>query len=162
VTEELPPYQEASVRVPFDDHFVKRPDGLFVLDVYVRSELVEHYEDENLVVDNYKQVHARLLGGDVTSRSITQIGFGTSGTTPAAGNTALTSAYSKAVDSVTYPATNQVQFAFSLSSAEANGKAIMEFGLLNAGGTLYARKVRSSALNKESDISFSGSWTITF
>ena len=38
----------------------------------------------------------------------------------------------------------------------------MEFGLLTGGDLLYARKVRSVALNKESDISFSGTWTITF
>ena len=40
--------------------------------------------------------------------------------------------------------------------------AILEFGLLTGGDVLYARKVREAALNKDSDISISGSWTITF
>ncbi|HCE08616.1 MAG TPA: hypothetical protein DEQ40_08450, partial [Oxalobacteraceae bacterium] len=74
----------------------------------------------------------------------------------------ITSPFTKALDSVTYPASNQVQFNFSLATTEDNGVAIMEFGLLNGLGALYARIVRSSALNKASDISLSGSWTISF
>lgn len=150
------------------DHLPAGPTGYLVLDAYrggelvERIELVEHFEGENLIVDGSKQTHARLLGGDVTNRSVTQIGFGTNGTAPVGGNTALTSAYMKAIDAVSYPATNQVQFAFSLGSGEANGKAIMEFGLFTAAGVLYARKVRTAALNKDSDLSFTGTWTITF
>lgn len=142
--------------------FAQRPSGLFVLNVFRRGELIEVFKEENLVVDGSKQVHAKLLGGSVTNQSVTQIGFGTSLTAPAAGNTSLTAAYTKALDSVTYPLSNQVTFAFSLGSSEANGKAIGEFGLFTAGGTLYARKTRTSALNKESDLSFSGTWTISF
>lgn len=150
------------------DHYSALPSGLLVLDVYRRGELIdrfehiEHFEGPNLIVDGSKQTHARLLGGDIANRSITTFGVGTSGTAPAAGNTALTAAFTKAIDAVTYPATNSVQFAFSLGSAEANGKAILEFGLFTAGGVLYARKVRATALNKDTDISFSGTWTITF
>lgn len=144
------------------DHYSQAPSGLFLLHVYRRGELIERFEERNLIVDNAKQVHARLLGGDVANRSVTQFGVGTSGTAPAAGNTALTNSYVKALDAVTYPAANQVAFAFSLGSGEANGKAILEFGLLTAGSVLYARKTRTAALNKESDISFSGTWTISF
>lgn len=138
------------------------PVGHLVFDVFRGGKLIEHFEERNLIVNGSKQVHARLLGGDVTNRSITQFGVGTNGTAPAAGNTALTGAFTKAVDTTSYPASNQVKFDFSLSSAEANGMAIMEFGLLTAGGVLYARRVRASALNKDTDISISGSWTITF
>jgi hypothetical protein len=147
------------------------PSGLLILDVFRHGKLIDHIEEKelienwggpNLIVDNYKQIHARLLGGDVTNRSVTRIGFGTSGTAPAGGNTSLTGAYTKNVDAVTYPLTNQVQFAFSLGTGEANPLAIMEFGLFTAGGVLYARKVRSAALNKETDLSFSGTWLITF
>lgn len=144
------------------DHHQGPPQGLLHLDIFRRGKLIEIYEDPNLIVDNYKLIHARLLGGDVTDRSVTQIGFGINGTAPAAGNTSLTDPFLKAVDAVVYPQTNQVRFDFSLGTAEANGKAILEFGLLNAAGTLYARKVRSAALNKESDITLSGSWLITF
>lgn len=144
------------------DLFQRRPSGIFELAIYRNGKLIEEVREHNLVVDNYKVTHARLIGGDVTNRSVTTFAVGTNGTAPVGGNTAITNSFTKAVSSVTYPAGNQVSFAFSLASGEANGKAIMEFGLLTAGGLLYARKVRSVALNKESDISFTGTWTITF
>ena len=139
-----------------------RPVGFLSLDVFRRGKLIEIYRGQNLVVDTYKLLHARLIGGDVTDRSVTQIGFGTNGTAPAAGNTALTGAFIKDVDTITFPQTNQVQFNFSLGTGEANGLAILEFGLITENGTLYARRVRSAALNKASDITLNGSWLITF
>jgi hypothetical protein len=140
----------------------KAPTGHFVLNVFRDGELVECFEEKNLIVNGSKPTHAHLLGGDVTNRSITQIQFGTSGAAAGAGNTAITAPFTKAVDLVDYPTTDSVRFAFSLTSGENNGMAIMEFGLLTAGSVLYARKVRTVALNKESDLSFSGTWTITF
>lgn len=148
--------------IKFQDNTESEPSGRLSYRVFKAGVLIETFDEQNLIVDGSKQTHARLLGGDVTSRSITQFGVGTNGTAPAGGNTALTSAYQKAIDAVSYPATNQVKFDFSLSSAEANGLAILEFGLLTGASVLYARRVRSAALNKESDISISGSWTITF
>jgi hypothetical protein len=138
------------------------PSGHFRLEVRRSGVLIDVFEENNLIVDGSKQTHARLIGGDVASRSVTQISFGTSLTAPVVGNTTITAPFTKAIDSVTYPATNQVRFSFSLGTAESNGKAIGEFGLLTAGGVLYARKTRTAALNKESDITLSGTWTITF
>lgn len=158
--------------ISLNDKFERRPSGVLVLDIYRRDELIdhleliEHFEGPNLIVVGSQQIHARLLGGAVTNQSVTQIGYGTNGTAPAFGNTALTGAYTKALDSVTYPNTNQVQFNFSLgvggTDTGAYGLAISEFGLLTAAGTLYARKTRSAPLNFNSDISFQGSWTISF
>lgn len=130
--------------------------------VYRGDVLVEEFIEDNQIVDGSKLVHARLLGGDVANRSVTQISFGTSGAATAAGNTAITNPFTKPIDSVTYPAANQVSFNFTLGTAEANGKAILEFGLLTAGNALYARRIRATALNKESDLTLSGSWIITF
>lgn len=144
------------------DTYSQAPSGLFLLNVFRRGQLVETISERNLIVDNSKQIHAKLLGGSVSGQSVTTIGFGTSGTAPAAGNTSLTGAFTKAIDTVTYPATNQVSFNFSLASGENNGMAILEFGLITSGAALYARKIRASALNKASDISLSGSWVITF
>jgi hypothetical protein len=144
------------------DSLIKPPSGHFLLKVYRRGILIDVVDEKNLIVDGSKQVHAKLLGGAVTNQSVTQIAFGTNGTAPAGGNTAITGAFTKALDTVSYPATNQVQFGFSLLSGEDNPQAILEFGLLTAGGVLYARKVRSVALNKDSDLSLSGTWTISF
>ena len=148
--------------ISLDDSPSGAPSGHFRLEVYRRGELVDVYEEKNLIVDGSRQVHARLLGGDVTNRSVTQISFGTSATAPAPGNTTITNPFTKAVDNVTYPATNQVRFSFSLGTSESNGRAISEFGLLTAGGVLYARRTRSAPLNKDSDITLSGTWTISF
>lgn len=142
--------------------YTEAPSGLFLLNVFRDGELIEVFEEKNLIVTSSKQIHARLLGGAVANQSVTQIGFGTNTTAPVAGNTGLTGTYLKAIDGVTYPATNQVAFAFSLGASENNGVNIGEFGLFTAGGVLYARKTRTAAIPKASDLSFSGSWVITF
>jgi hypothetical protein len=147
--------------VKFNDD-VGRPRGEFILNVFRGGELIEQYRDANLVVDSSKPTLAKLLGGTVANNSVTQIAFGTSGTSPAPGNTSITSPYQKAIDTVTYPASNQVSFNFSLGTGEANGMGILEFGLLTTAGALFARKVRTSALNKDTDLTLSGSWIISF
>lgn len=138
-----------------------RPQGILTLKFF-RGGDEDEEAGENLVVDLSKQQLARLIGGDVTNRSIAKIGFGTNGTAPASGNTGLTDAYIKAISSVSYPATNSVEFAFTLGSGEANGKSIIEFGLLTAGDVLFARKVRAGAITKDSDLSITGTWRINF
>ena len=146
----------------FHDEVSSPVTGHFHLEIWRLGRLVEVVDEPNLVVVGSKTCLSRLIGGAFTGKAITTIGFGTSGTAPAAGNTALTGAFTKAVDSVSYPGSNQVRFAFSLSTSEANGMAILEFGLLTGDGTLFARKVRASAFNKDSDLSVSGTWTLTF
>lgn len=143
------------------DTVERRPEGILTLQIFRKGELIEEV-GYNLVVDLSKQQLARLIGGDVANRSITKIGFGTSGTAPAAGNTSLTDAYVKALGAVTYPATNAVQYAFTLGTSEANGKSIQEFGLFTAGDVLFARKTRAGAIVKDSDLSLSGTWRINF
>lgn len=138
------------------------PTGSVFLKIFRGGNFVQSWCDHNLIVTGSKLVHAQLLGGAVTGNSVASIGFGTSGTAPVVGNTTLTGAYTKALDGVSYPASNQVTFAFSLGSGEANPLAILEFGLLTASGALYARTTRAAALNKAADISLSGTWTITF
>lgn len=140
------------------------PTGHFLLKVFRRGLLVPELcmDERNLIVDGSKTLLAHLLGGDVATRSVTTIGFGTSGSAPAGSDTALTGSFTKAIDAHSYPATNQVEFDFSLASGENNGMAILEFGLITAGGALFARRNRSVALNKDNTISFSGAWVISF
>jgi hypothetical protein len=141
---------------------ISAPSGHFRLSIWRRGLLIDEMSERNLIVSNSQSIHAHLLGGAVANNSVTQIAYGTGSAPAAVGNTAITNPYAKPLDSVAYPATNQVQFNFSLGSAENNGVAISEFGLLTAGGLLYARKVRTSPLNKDTDLSFTGSWTISF
>lgn len=140
------------------------PKGHFLLKVFRRGLLVPELcvDEPNLIVTGSKAILAALLGGVTANKPVSKIGFGTSGAAPAVGNTSLTGLFSKALDGVAFPVAGQVRFDFSLATTENNGMAISEFGLLNAENTLFSRKVRSNPLNKDSDLSFSGSWTITF
>lgn len=48
-----------------------------MLRVYRRGELIEVFEEKNLIVIGSQQAHAKLLGGDVANQSVTRVGFGT-------------------------------------------------------------------------------------
>jgi hypothetical protein len=135
--------------------------GDFLLRVYRNGELIEEQHEPNLIVNMAKDAMARLIGGDGINKQITHIGFGTNGVGPNPNDTALTSAYSKPIAAVTYPATGQAAFAWTLGTSEANGKAITELGLLCEDSTLFSRKTRG-AINKEADLSLDGVWTIIF
>jgi hypothetical protein len=138
------------------------PIGHFHLEIFRKGKLIEVFDQKNLIVLNSKKIHAHLLGGDVTGYSVSQISYGSNPTAPVSGNTTITTPYTKALDGETYPVDGTASFAFSLGTGEANGLAISEFGLLTASGLLYARKTRTAPLNKDTDITLSGSWSIVF
>lgn len=121
--------------------------------------LIEKYEELNTIVVVGRGQLARLLGGSVTGRSITKIGFGTNGTPSTISDTGLTAAYVKATGAVSYPDATSVLFAWTLGTSEANGKVIQEFGLLTQDDTLFSRKQRDP-ITKNSDISLTGTWKI--
>lgn len=136
--------------------------GSFMIRIYTNGVLTEEYRDDNLIVDMAKVALTRLVAGEVTGRSVNRIAVGTRSATPIASDVAITSPFVKNIDSHSYPATGQVTFHWSLASTEANGKAISEFGLLCADGALFARKTRTEPINKASDITIDGQWTLIF
>lgn len=138
------------------------PRGDFYCRVYQRGQLLQVIDERNLIVNVARRTMARLTGGDVTDRSITQIGFGSSGTEATVEDTALTTPFLKDLESVEYPTDQSVAFNFELATDEANGLEIIEFGLLCANGDLFSRKVRTGPIEKDEDISLSGKWTIYF
>lgn len=139
------------------------PLGLLDVRIWRHGRLIEHTIDMNMIVVTSKFIHAQLLGGAVTGNSIQQVGFGSTSTPAAMGNTGLSvDAYIKAVDSISYPAANQVAFAISLGAIEANGQVLAEYGLLTGNSGLYARQVRAAPINKDSSVSINATWTITF
>lgn len=141
---------------------LKSARGIFTLDIFRRGELLEHYTDDNLIVDQGRANVALLLGGDGSGLSITKIGFGTNNSVALPGNSSLVGAYVKTIDSHSYPTATSVLFSFSLASGEANNMQINEFGLLTTSGLLHARKVRGGPLAKESDLSLSGTWQLLY
>lgn len=137
--------------------------GIFELKVYRKGQLVEDYVDNNLILGRMKDVMAGLIGGapSYAGMTINQISFGTNGTAPTPGDNAVTSPFTKNLGAPTYPAAGRVSFPFILGTGEANGKAIREFALRLSDGTYAARKVRG-VIEKDADLSFSGTWTILF
>lgn len=135
--------------------------GVFELRVYRCGVLEHEFVEPNLVVDAAKDAHAKLIGGSGSGKPVNRIGFGTNGTPPVPGDTALTGATLKPVGKVSYPSTGKVSFSWTLAANEAVGKKIAEFGLICSDGSLYARKTRAP-IEKTDDMTLSGSWTITF
>jgi hypothetical protein len=136
--------------------------GDFRMRVYWRGKLIENYAEHNLIVGSARQAMTKLIAGVGTGKNINRIAFGTNSNIPVLGDTAITLPFLKAIDSITYPANNKVEFSWSLGTNESNGKAISEFGLMCADNTLFARKNRKLPINKDSDIAIEGQWIIIF
>ncbi|MCQ4319720.1 hypothetical protein [Stutzerimonas stutzeri] len=139
--------------------------GDFCLQVWRNTphgpQLIEQIDERNMIVNGAKSQLARLIGGDPANRHINRIGFGV-GLSPASPqDSALTGAHIKPLSATAYPQPGHVRFDWSLSAGEANGRAITEFGLICADGTLFARKSRAP-IEKDADLSLTGSWTILF
>jgi hypothetical protein len=135
--------------------------GRFLMNVIdvASGEIIDRYEGNNLVVNSGKLNVCKLLGGDATGKKLTHISVGTNPTPPSLTDTAITGAFSKAIDSVAYVGNNIVQFIYSIAGTEANGITIQEAGLFNDSGVLFARKQRSPIV-KTSAIALEGVWEI--
>lgn len=125
--------------------------------------VLEQFNQKNLIVNGGRDALIRLLGDGTAGKRINQIGFGTGSAAAALTDTALAAgAFVKAVGSVSYIATNQARFNWTLNSTEGNGLAIRELGLITVDGTLFSRLVRDLPINKTSDIVLYGQWLLTF
>jgi len=144
--------------------------GILNYKVFKNGVCIEEVKGKNLIVNGAREQMARLVAGDFAGRNITQIALGTSGIMPTVNDTNLTGVFLKNLDGYSFPAMGQVQFDWSLGTSEANGIAIMEFGLVTGDGTLFSRRIRedengnpiNKPINKESDISIIGQWIIIF
>ena len=150
----------SSANIDFKDDAPLR--GEFHLRIYRKGVLVEETA-ENMILTRMKDVMAALIGGApaYAGVKINRISFGTSGTPTQPSDTAIIAPFTKNLGTPTYPSAGRVAFPFSLGTAEANGKTIAEFGLMLSDGTYAARKVRG-VIEKDADLSFSGTWTIIF
>ncbi len=136
--------------------------GIFSLQIKDRSgNVIESYEDRNLIVDKARFNMARLISIAGNTVFVDGIGFGI-GTAPAdAGDLVLTGSTEFEFDSITYPDNNSVAFNWSLGYDDMNGVSITEFGLISNNGDLFARKVRA-AIVKANDFTINGTWKIVF
>lgn len=138
------------------------PRGVFHLKVMDEcGTILEQYTDDNLIVNGGRNAIATLIGSANAEKDVTDIAFGTNGSSPLVTDTAITGAFTKAVNAVSYPSTGRVQFNWSLELTEGNGMTIREYGLLCDDGTLFARKTRTEIV-KNNTIRLEGTWTIIF
>lgn len=136
--------------------------GEFSLVVKDKSgNVVETYEDKNLIVNLAKTSLAKLIGNAGGGKEVTKIAFGTSNIAPDVADTVITNAIVKNLGAATFPEFNSVSFPWTLDYAEGNGVSIAEFGLLSSDTSLFARKTRT-AIAKTSDLLLSGVWKIVF
>lgn len=131
--------------------------------INLAGEIVEEYTEHNLIVSLGKEAMTYMVGGGAgwSDKRVNRISFGTDGTPPATGDTAITAPFTKNHDGATFPDPSSVVFDWSLSTAEANGKAIQEFGLLCIDSTLFARRTRA-VINKDNTLRLEGTWKIQF
>lgn len=108
--------------------------------------VVEIFNDHNLVVDAGRELMALIMAGKQTT-SITKIGVGTGITPEMVKDTGLT-------DCVYIPLTARstdgktARFDFAIGTDQANGLNIHEFGLFAENGIMFSRRVR----DKEKDL----------
>jgi len=138
--------------------------GILKYKVFRNGTLIEEVEDDNLIVNGAREQMAKLIAGEFNGRNITKVAFGENETSPDMDDTTIKNAFQKNISSYSFPELGQVQFNFELERHEANGKAIVEFGLITEDGTLFSRRLRKygKPLNKEEDMSFIGQWIIIF
>ena len=117
---------------------------------------------ENLVVDTSGLILSRLLGAATSTRQITYLEVGTGTTPPSTTDTTLgTSVFAKLKTTETYPDTKSVKFTFTLTTSEANGYLLTEFGLFDNATTMFSRVV-TSGYAKDATTTLDIEWTITF
>lgn len=124
----------------------------------------------NLIVDQGRQCNAYAMGyrSPITDYVIARFGVGTGLTAAKATDVALeapitlSTGLTKPVDLVDFPGPFMVRIIGTLSTSEANGYVISEMGAFTAAGTLIARKVRSTTINKTSDFAPTIAWRIRF
>ncbi len=138
------------------------PTGRVMVRVYdADGALIALQQGNNLVVAGGREACAILAGSGNPDKIVTAIAFGTSDTAVNISDTAITSAFSKSFDSVTYPSAGKVRYIGALETSENNGVTVREVGLVCDDGTLFARYV-IGAIAKTSSIRIEVTWTVTF
>lgn len=125
----------------------------------------------NTFVDNGRQVLAYLFGGRTPLLDYTcqYFSVGTGTTASSVKDVALEAPITlsngstqKAIDSVSFTGAYIIRVSFRLGVLDANGYIISEMGLFSGNGSLLARKIRPTSINKTSNFSPVISWRIRF
>ena len=149
----------------FHDH-LNNISGSINLNIYKNGELIDIYNDHNLVVNGGRKRLAQLAAG-LSTDYITMIGVGSGETQENEFDASLTDQQLFEIQGFDdTPAVTldglDVIFAFHIKQSEANGLMIHELGLFCSDGVMFSHRVRRGGIFKEEDIELKGTWTLHF
>lgn len=121
-------------------------------------------EGHNLVTAAGLNLLRDRLRGSALVDPLSHFAVGTGSTAAAAGDTALQTEVFRDVYTQVTLGTASIVIRYYLGPNDANGHTLQEAGLLNAAaaGTLYARRILSSAIVKTIDVAATFEWTCSF
>lgn len=137
-------------------------NGNLTIRVFEEGRLVSSQVVHNLVVLSGRNLLRDVLGGTVgtTAAAIMHIAVGTSGTAPAVGNTALGAEVYRQVITGTSTTDGSLNVQGYLGSSEANGNTLAEAGLFATNGTMVARALFDTPIEKTTTQTVSLSWDL--
>lgn len=138
--------------------------GEIHLEICRNNEIIEEFNDHNLVVDAGRKRLAALAAGKVgnyTESYITHIGLGSGSTIETVNDTVLENQQLFPLTSVEING-RDVQCNFFIACNEAVGLSIHELGLFCTDGTMFSHRVRQGVIEKYEDIELKGYWILHF
>lgn len=133
--------------------------GYLRLRIKRRGQVIEEWEERNIVVDIPRDEIARCFVEGGSIMPVTHVAVGTNDLPPSRSDTQITNAFVKPILAASRPTPTSVQFDFVILPSDANGLRITEIGLLRSDGKLFARRTRG-AIEKDSDLEIEGEWVI--
>jgi hypothetical protein len=149
----------------FDDKDTASLSGRLTLQVFrmIHGEkiLIACYDSDNLITISGLQLVTFLLSGEPGNNKVTKVGVG-DGTDPThKSDVGLSNAYIKDIDYYTFNAENIINYKISMDTGDGNGLNISEFGLFSGDEQLFARRIQTPVIPKDSDIIIEGNWTVS-
>lgn len=143
--------------------------GRLKVDTFINGVFTEGEWRDNIITTAGKTALASLLNSASAGTSIvTHIGFGSSTTAVAAGDTALgtelsAGSYARAAVTRSNPSANVIQYVATLTGV-TNNPTVQEAGLFNASttGTLFAHQLTGAVNLATSSDSLQVTWQVTF
>lgn len=146
----------------FRDTAARGLRGSLHLRVQRGSNIIEEWQDHNLITDLARPRIRDIMSGEMTNAHITHIGVGEGRHAPLPTDTGLTNCVLVPFSGIAKPDATTARFMFIIDPSTANGLSITEFGLFTGDGVLFSKRVRDRVIEKDADMSIFGYWDIFF
>jgi hypothetical protein len=123
--------------------------------------LIACYDSDNLITISGLQLVTFLLSGEPGNNKVTKVGVGDGSWPTHKSDVGLSNAYIKDIDYYTFDAENVINYKISMDTGDGNGLDISEFGLYSGDEQLFARRIQTPVIPKDSDIIIEGNWTVS-